>query len=62
MREFLYYFDVYGYRHDVMVRVRANEPGEARKIVQRYAQVAFGELYNRQRGVRRFLGQREEAT
>lgn len=61
MREFRYVFGVLGYRHDVVVRVKAANPHEARKIVQQYAQRCFGELYNRQRGVWRFLGERRAA-
>jgi hypothetical protein len=59
--EYRYVFGVLGYRHDVMVRVRAENPDRARKIVQEYAQRVFGELYNRKRGVWRFLGERRAA-
>lgn len=55
MREYRYVFGVTGYRHDVMVRVKADDPTEARKIVQQYAQRVF-KSYNRQRGVWRFHG------
>lgn len=61
MREYRYVFGVIGYRHDVMVRVKASSPDAARKIASQYAQRAFGERYNRQRGVWRYLGERRAA-